>query len=70
MAEAYQPPDGYLTMELAAERFGVSLLTLRKAVRRAGLTVYRDNLNQRARLLKVDDLEQLRKPVPEEKAAA
>ena len=33
MADGYQPPEGYLTMEGAAERLGVSLVTMRKAVR-------------------------------------
>lgn len=70
MAEGYQPPEGYLTMEKAAERLGVSLVTLRKAVRAAGFETYRDNLNKRVRLVKATDVEQLRAPVPEGKVAA
>jgi excisionase family DNA binding protein len=70
MAEGYQPPEGYLTMEGAAERLGVSLVTMRRAVREAGIETYRDNLNRRVRLVKLDDVEQLRAPVPEGKVAA
>jgi excisionase family DNA binding protein len=70
MAEGYQPPEGYLTMEGAAERLGVSLVTMRKAVREAGIETYRDNLNKRVRLVKQADVEKLRQPVPEGKAAA
>jgi excisionase family DNA binding protein len=70
MAEGYQPPEGYLTMEGAAERLGVSLVTMRKAVREAGIGTFRDNLNRRVRLVKLADVEQLRAPVPEGKAAA
>lgn len=70
MADGYQPPDGYLTMEKAAERLGVSLVTMRKAVRDAGIETYRDNLNRRVRLVQLVDIERLRQPVPEGKAAA
>lgn len=70
MAEGYVPPDGYLTMEGAADRLGVSLVTMRKAVREAGIETYRDNLNKRVRLVKAADIETLRQPVPEGKAAA
>ena len=70
MAEGYQPPEGYLTMEGAAEQLGVSLVTMRKAVRSAGIETYRDNLNKRVRLVRAAEVERLRAPVPEGKAAA
>ena len=70
MAEAYRPPEGFLTMEGAAELLGVSLVTMRKTVREAGLGAFRDHRNRRARLLKREDVERLRHPVPEGKAAA
>jgi excisionase family DNA binding protein len=43
MAEAYQPPDGYLTIEGAAVLLGVSLVTVRKIIRDAGLQTFRDH---------------------------
>jgi excisionase family DNA binding protein len=70
MAEAYQPPDGYLTTEGAAELLGVSLVTMRKIIRDAGLTTFRDHRNGRVRLLKRADVERTREPIPEGKAEA
>lgn len=70
MAEMYRPPEGYMTMEGAAEQAGVSLVTMRRAVREAGIETYRDHLNKRVRLVKRADVERLRTPVPEGKAAA
>jgi len=70
MADTYQPPEGYLTMAGATEQLGVSIVTLRKLVKDRGLQTFRDARNGRARLLRVDDVERLREPVPEGKVAA
>jgi excisionase family DNA binding protein len=67
---SYQAPEGYLTMAEALERLRIAKATLQKRVRDGVLPVYRDPLNRRVRLVKVEDLEQLRRPVPEGKAAA
>jgi hypothetical protein len=69
MPEAYTPPEGFITMEGAAERAGVALNTMRRAVREAGIKTYRDKLNKRVRLVKLADIEALREPVLEEEAA-
>jgi hypothetical protein len=70
MADTYRPPDGYLTMAGATEQLGVSIVTLRKLVKDRALQTFRDPRNGRARLLRVGDIEQLREPIPEGKAAA
>ena len=70
MADTYQPPEGYLTTERAAELLGVSLVTMRKLVRDAGLQAFRDPRNKRVRLLRRNEVERLSEPVPEGKAAA
>ena len=70
MADTYQPPEGYLTMAGATEQLGVSIVTLRKLVKDRSLQTFRDARNGRARLLRVEDVERLRQPVPEGKAAA
>ena len=70
MADTYRPPEGYLTMAGATEQLGVSIVTLRKLVKDRALQTYRDARNGRARLLRVEDVERLRQPVPEGKAAA
>jgi excisionase family DNA binding protein len=67
---SYQAPEGYLTMAEALERLGVAKATLQKRVRDGTLPVYRDPLNKRVRLVKAEDLDQLRRPVLEGKAAA
>ena len=67
---SYQAPEGYLTMAEALGRLGVAKATLQKRVRDGTLPVYRDPLNKRVRLVKAEDLDQLRRPVLEGKAAA
>jgi len=62
----YRPADGYLTMTAAANHLGVSLVTMRKILRDAGIRAYRDPRNKRVRLLKTEDVEQLIQPVPED----
>ena len=70
----YEPPEGFRTMAQAAAQLGVSLVTVRKLVRRNGLDIYQDPRDARAKLLKAEDVERLSKPVPikraEGKAAA
>lgn len=70
MADTYQPPDGYLTMAGATEQLGVSIVTLRKLVRDRAIPTFRDARNGRARLLRVEDIERLREPIPEGNAQA
>lgn len=52
-----------------ARRVGVAPATLRKAVRRGELQVFRDPLNARVKLLKVTDLDALLTPQPVESRA-
>jgi len=59
-----------VTMAGATELLGVSIVTLRKLIKDRALQTYRDARNGRARLLRVEDVERLREPVPEGKAAA
>jgi predicted site-specific integrase-resolvase len=59
----YLPPSGYTTMAQAAERLGISMVTLRARVKDEGLEVYRDPRNKRVRLLKDEELERLSQPV-------
>jgi excisionase family DNA binding protein len=67
---SYRAPEGFLTMAEALKRLGVAKATLQKRVRDGTLPVYRDPLNKRVRLVRAEDLEQLRRPVLEGKAAA
>ena len=60
----YQPPAGFLTMATAQGRLGVSKATLHRMVQAGKLAVYRDQRNQRVRLVKIDDVERLAQPVP------
>ncbi len=71
MAEAtYRPPDGYLTMADAAGQLRVSMVTMRKILNDERLQTYRDPRNGRVRLLRVEDVERLTQPVPEQEKAA
>ena len=75
MTEAtYQPPEGFRTMAQAAAELCVSLVTLRKLLQRVDVEVYQDPRDARAKLLKAEDVERLKQPVPlrraEGKAAA
>lgn len=65
MAEAYRPPDGFITMGDAQRRLGVSKVTIVKIVKDAGLATYRDPRNGRVRLLRAEDVARLEQPVPE-----
>ncbi len=60
----YQPPGGYLTMAQAAEQLGASLVTLRKLVQRTGVEVFQDPRDARVKLLRNEDVERLKHPVP------
>jgi Fic family protein len=65
----YRPPDGFLTMAQAQARWGVSKATAQKMVREAELEIYRDPRNKRVHLFKVDDVENLMRPVLKARAA-
>jgi excisionase family DNA binding protein len=68
--EGYQAPAGYLTMAGAMRRLGVSKATLFRIVQRGELETYQDPRNRRVRLVKLEDVERLTRPVPEGKEAA
>ncbi len=65
----YEPPEGYLTMAQAQTALGVSKTTLQKRVRAGMLATYRDARDTRVRLVKAEDVERLREPVPEDSPA-
>jgi hypothetical protein len=56
--------DGLVTFGEATRRLGVSPATLRKRIRRGDLEVFVDPLNDRTKLVRVTDLEPLRRPRP------
>jgi len=66
MEERRQVAEGFLTMAQAQEELGVSKATMQKLVRNAKLKIYRDQRDNRMRLVKVEDLHRLREPVPDE----
>ena len=66
MSDLYRPPEGYVTMGEAQRRLGVSKVTIVKIVRDAGIRTYRDPRNGRVRLLRLEDVERLTRPVPED----
>lgn len=56
--------DGLVTTAEAVRRTGVTPATLRTRVRRGDIAVYRDPLDDRLRLLRVEDLDALLSPRP------
>jgi hypothetical protein len=56
--------DGLVTFGEATRRLGVSPPTLQKRIRRGDLEVFVDPLNDRTKLVRVTDLEPLRRPRP------
>jgi hypothetical protein len=56
--------DGLVTFGEATRRLGVSPAMLRKRIRRGDLEVFVDPLNDRTKLVRVTDLEPLRRPRP------
>jgi hypothetical protein len=56
--------DGLVTFGEAVRRLGVSPPTLRKRICRGDLGVFRDPLNDRTKLIRVRDLEELMRPQP------
>jgi hypothetical protein len=66
----YRPPDGYLTLGQTEERLGISRATVRRIVASGRLDTFEDPRNRRVRLVKVEDVERLARPVPSEKACA
>ena len=68
--EGYQPPEGFLTMSQAMVRLRVSKPTINRMVHRGDLETFRDPRNRRVKLVKVEDIDRLSRPVSEGKAAA
>ena len=66
MSGGDRPPGGYATMGEAQRRLGVSKVTMVKIVRDASIRTYRDPRNGRVRLLRLEDVERLTRPVPED----
>ncbi len=62
----YQSPPGYLTLGEAEERLKVNRVTIRRMVKAGRLSTYADPRNGRVRLLRVEDVERLERPVPAE----
>lgn len=56
--------DQLVTCGEAARRLGVSPPTLRKRIRRGDVATFRDPMNDRIKLLRVEDLEAMRIPRP------
>lgn len=65
-----QTPEGYLTMAEARARLEVSKMTMAKMVRAAGVDTYQDPRDARIKLLKVEDVERMGRPIPVGKVAA
>jgi hypothetical protein len=65
-----QTPEGFLTMAEARSQLGVSKVTMAKMVKAAGVETYQDPRDARIKLLKVEDVERMGRPVPAKKAAA
>ena len=69
----YKPPEGFLTMAQTCEQLGVTIVTLRKLIRRTEVQVFQYPTDARVKLLRAEDVKRLRQPVPvpsEGKAAA
>ena len=60
----YQPPSDFMTMQQAAAEIGITVVTLRRLIQRRGIQVYEDARDARARLLRVADVEALKRPIP------
>jgi excisionase family DNA binding protein len=54
----------FLDVEQAAELLGVTRFTISRLIRAGELTTYVSPLNRRKKLLRRDDVEALRQPVP------
>jgi excisionase family DNA binding protein len=59
----------YLTMQEAADELGVTRFTISRLVRAGTLAAYASPLNRRQKLVKREDIEALREPVPLEPPA-
>lgn len=53
-----------IPMKQAAERAGVSIVTLRRIIREQGITVYRNPRDARERLIDASDIDAAMKPTP------
>ena len=62
----YRPPAGYMTLGQAEAALGISRATVRRIVLSGQLRTYEDPRNRRVRLVMVDDVERLARPVPVE----
>lgn len=56
--------DQLVTYGEAAQRLGVSLPTLRKRIRRGEVETFRDPMNDRIKLVRVEDVEAMQVPRP------
>ena len=65
-----QTPEGFLTMAEARAQLGVSKVTMAKMVKAAGVETYQDPRDARIKLLKVEDVERMGRPIPAGKVAA
>ena len=54
----------YIGHNEAARRYKIALLTIRRRVQRGDLAVYADPLDDRRKLLRVADIEALKRPQP------
>ena len=71
MAEsAYKAPEGYLTLAEARARIGVAKATITRMVQDGRLPTYDHPRDRRVRLVKIEDVERLSRPVPTEGKAA
>lgn len=61
--DGYRPPEGFMTMAQAQARLGVSKPTLSRMVHRGELETFRDPRNRRVRLVKIDAVDQLTRPI-------
>jgi hypothetical protein len=57
------PPAGYLTINQARERLGISRMTMYRLMRRQGVAMYSDPRDARTKLVKAEDVERLTQPV-------
>lgn len=56
--------DQLVTYREAAQRLGVSPPTLRKRIRRGEVETFRDPMNDRIKLVRVEDVEAMQVPRP------
>lgn len=62
----YAPPEGFVTLAEAGRRLGVAKGTAQRMAQDGRLQTFRDQRDKRVRLVKVEDVERLARPVPAE----